>query len=308
MFCVIPLALATAASYLGAWWWGLGLLVHFRPQLAAASLIAGLLALLLRQPLAAAVALALLIANAAPLAPYLHLDGGGAPAGAANLRVLALNMHGGATDRGKFRRLIQAEHPDLMVLTEMPGDIDGMVADAEVALPYRLIERRHLPVGIALLSRWPLTRPRIERGAGDLPVIAADICEAPAWRGCLRVVALHAARPYVEAGRAQREQLAFAAGIARAAPESRAILVGDLNLTPWAPEFATLLTRAGLQDGGAARGLTATWLSPLPFIGLFLDQVLVSPGIAVRANALGSDVGSDHFPVIADLAVPATGK
>ena len=78
---------------------------------------------------------------------------------------------------------------------------------------------------------------------------------------------------------------------------------GDLNLTPWAPEFSSLLARGNLRDTGPYRGLLATWFSRLPFVGLLIDHVLVSPDIGILANRVGADLGSDHLPVIADLTV-----
>ena len=45
-------------------------------------------------------------------------------------------------------------------------------------------------------------------------------------------------------------------------------------------------------------------VSRLPFVGLMIDHVLVSTGIAVADNHLGADLGSSHLHVIADLAIP----
>ena len=75
------------------------------------------------------------------------------------------------------------------------------------------------------------------------------------------------------------------------------------DLTPWAPEFSSLLARGNLRDTGPYRGLLATWFSRLPFVGLLIDHVLVSPDIGILANRVGADLGSDHLPVIADLTV-----
>lgn len=112
------LGLATAASYLDAWWWGLALISHFRPHLAAASLLSRVMALLSRDRPNCALSLALLATNAVPLLPYF---GFAAPAAVprANLRVLAFNMHGTATDRAEFRELIESKRPDLVVLSEI---------------------------------------------------------------------------------------------------------------------------------------------------------------------------------------------
>ena len=52
---------------------------------------------------------------------------------------------------------------------------------------------------------------------------------------------------------------------------------------------ATALTRVGIS---------------LPPLGIPIDQCLVSRGIQVANVRTGNDVGSDHLPLIVDLAIP----
>lgn len=305
----IPLVLATAAGFLGGWWWVPALIAHFRPHLASASLACLLVSAIARRPLVVALSVALLAIHGAPLLPYLGVASEASALPPANLRVLALNMHGESTDPAALRGMIEAEHPDLVVLTEMPEEPEALASEIAVLPPFHAGRMTQSPFAVALFSRWPVTRSQIERGRGQAwPVLAADLCDTDAWQGCLRVVALHSARPFGVGARQQELQLEVAGRLAAAAPDRRAILMGDLNLTPWAPRFSELLMRGELTDTGPRRGLWATWLCRLPFIGLFIDHVLVSPGILARANRLGTDVGSDHLPVIADLAVPAGAK
>jgi endonuclease/exonuclease/phosphatase (EEP) superfamily protein YafD len=306
MLVAVPLALATAASHLGSWWWGLALVAHFRPHLATLSLLALGAGLLARARLGAALSLALLAINTAPLLPYLGLATRGSAAPPANLRVLAYNMHREDTDRVVFRDLIARERPDLVVLSEISGDVAELAE--ETALPaYRAGEPSSgLLYGVVLFSRWRVSDWHVELGADGVgSVLSAELCASERWRGCLRVIALHAAPPFDEGVQIQAQQLEIAARIAAETHERRAVLAGDLDLTPWSPAFAELLSRGGLVDTGLSRGLTATWLSWLPFVGLMIDHVLVSPDIGVAGNRLGAPIGSKHFPVIVDLTIPS---
>jgi len=270
------------------------------------SLVLLALGIVARRPLLAVLCLATLAVNGAPLLPY--IEGGAVTqmAGTSNLRLLALNMHGAATNRQAFSQLIAAQHPDLVMLTEMPGDMDRIVRETPALPAYRVGEPPPSPWAVTLFSRWPVTRWSVDRGAdGTARVLSADICDTPLWRGCLRVVALHAPRPFGNRARRQKEQLEIAADAAASAPDRRSVVAGDLNTTPWAPEFSALRARGNLVDSALFHGgLSATWLSRLPFVGLLIDHVLVSPEIGVLANKVGDDVGSDHLPVIVDLAVP----
>lgn len=304
MLVALPLALATAASYLGAWWWGLALIAHFRPHLAALSLVSLAAGLLWHARLSTALSLALLAVNTAPLLPYLGMAARGSAAAPANLRVLTYNMHGDATDRVMFRELIEREQPDLVVLSEVSRGIAGL-AEQMALPPYHTGEPPYLLYSSILFSRWAFTNLSVERtadGAGS--VLGAELCTSDRWQGCLRIVALHAAPPFGTDVETQSQQLEIAAHLAADAPDRRVLLAGDLDLTPWSPAFTELLSRGDLVDTGPWRGLSATWFSRIPFVGLMIDHVLVSPGITVVGNRLGPDLGSGHFPVIVDLAIP----
>ncbi len=242
-----------------------------------------------------ALCFAMLAINGAPLLPY--LAGGAKAAATRNLRVLELNMHGAGTNRQSFRQIVTSQNPDLVMLTEMPADLERIAREVPDLPPYRVGTLPTSPWTVGLFSRWPVTRWSVDRGAdGTAHVLSADICDTPAWKGCLRLVALHAPRPFGDGARRQKEQLESAATLAGSAPDHRAIVLGDLNLTPWAPAFSRLLEHGNLRDTGPYRGLLATWLSRLPFVGLLIDHVLASPRIGIIANRLGDDVGSDHLP------------
>jgi endonuclease/exonuclease/phosphatase (EEP) superfamily protein YafD len=305
-WAALAVAALTAESFLGRWWWIAALLVHFRPHLAAASLALLVLGIAARRPLPAVLCLVTLAVNGAPVLPYLENGAATRAAGPGNLRILELNMHGAGTDRQDFSRLVAAEHPDLVLLTEMPGDLDRVRRETPALPAYRVGDPPPSRRGVMLFSRWPVTRWSIDGGAdGAARVLTAEICDTPEWRGCLRVVALHAPHPFGDGARQQREQLMLAADAAAGAPDHRSVLAGDFNMTPWAPEFPALLARGNLKDSALSGEFSATWLSRLPFVGLLIDHVLVSPGIAVLAYKVGDDVHSDHLPVIVDLAIPA---
>src|SRR5689334_23418898 len=128
------IALSTAAGFLGSWWWVPALTVHFRPHLAAASLVLLALSGITRRPGIGALCIITLAINGAPLLPY--LSGGAKAATTANLRVLELNMHGAGTSRRSFREMVISQRPDLVVLTEMPGDLERIAREVPELPPF----------------------------------------------------------------------------------------------------------------------------------------------------------------------------
>jgi endonuclease/exonuclease/phosphatase (EEP) superfamily protein YafD len=81
------------------------------------------------------------------------------------------------------------------------------------------------------------------------------------------------------------------------------ILLGDLNITPWSPHYTRLERQAGLTNGAMARGYLPTWPAGYNPVKIPIDHCLLSEGLRVRQFRTGPDTGSDHLPIIVDVAV-----
>ena len=140
----------------------------------------------------------------------------------------------------------------------------------------------------------------VEFGAG-MPSIVATFA-GPA--GEFTLVATHPVPPKTAAlARSRDRQLRAIAEFVAAAPLP-CIVAGDLNTTPWSAAFRDLLARGGLRDTALGRGVQGTWHARLPLPRIPIDHVLAPPGTEVLRRAVGPDVGSDHFPVEAELRLP----
>jgi endonuclease/exonuclease/phosphatase (EEP) superfamily protein YafD len=89
------------------------------------------------------------------------------------------------------------------------------------------------------------------------------------------------------------------------------VVGGDFNLTGDTPQHRDL-ARIGARDAHdlAGRGRGATWpvnsfFRYLP--GLRLDHLYVGPGLTAVKCAVGTGVGTDHRPLIADVTFAAAG-
>lgn len=81
------------------------------------------------------------------------------------------------------------------------------------------------------------------------------------------------------------------------------LLLGDFNTVPWSPVARQLQSAHGLQRVKSRNA--STWVSTFPFIGLPLDLAFASEDLEVSAYA-GPAIGSDHFPLMLDIAVSHT--
>ncbi len=117
--------------------------------------------------------------------------------------------------------------------------------------------------------------------------------------GGLTVVGVHTTRPPF-AGR-QLEQIR-ALGDELAKFPGPQIVAGDFNAAPLSLMLRTLLERSGFE---LASGL-ATWPATLGLPQIAIDHILLSPSLRIAGLArIGAPAGSDHYPVIAEIAVPA---
>jgi endonuclease/exonuclease/phosphatase (EEP) superfamily protein YafD len=299
-----PLAIVGLASFLGSWWGPLDLLSHFRPQWAAASLVAVLVALHAASRVGAVLSLCLLAAHTLPLAPYLAGIGSARSVAQTEVRVMTLNLRNRHASADSFRALIEAEDPDIVLLTELPQDETPLLQAVGDRYPQRTASRRGSPFDVVLLSRWTVETWSADRSVTTfLPVLTARLCDPSSSTRCLTVVGLHAARPFGSGADGQKAQLSLVVDAVKAVPTGRVVVLGDLNLTPWSATFRRFVREAGLSDNPRERGLVATWLSRFPLFGLALDHVLAGHGVEIVQSRVGRDVGSDHFAVTAHLAL-----
>lgn len=151
---------------------------------------------------------------------------------------------------------------------------------------------RHMGNPITLLSRRPLAdRDRIlRRDTAGRAYITADL--GGDWQGT-RIVLAHAMAPVWHEGLVARNTLLRVAGEAAKDSESF-IMLGDFNLTPWAPEFRRLPGKRA----GDPRGV-ATWPTSLRMVGLPIDHIMFDGDLELVDVRVLDPIGSDHLPVLA---------
>ncbi len=300
LFCLV-----SAASLFGRSVWMFELLTHFRVQYVVAGAVLAVALVASRRWIGAGVATALAIANAAPVLPYLAAPPTGPGDGSAlTTRVMAINLRHRFGDVDATVDLIRAERPDVVVLTELLASHRDALESLGDVLPYRIDSGGRGIFEILLLSRLPIASSRIYHPASRfLPVIEARLCTEPDGDGaCLTVIALHGPRPEIRRGRAQIATFTLVAERAAAIADRRVVVLGDLNTTPFSPRFRDLTMRGGLTDAALGASWRTTWISRFPPFGLTLDHVLVGAALRPLARRVAGDIGSDHFPLIVDLA------
>lgn len=281
----------TVASYFGAAGWWLDLFTHFRLQYFVIFALAVVLAAWRRQRRGFAyLSLAILNCNAWPLpAPESsHPEA---------LRVLLCNVN---RDRGQpelVRDVIDKANPDVLVLLEVDASWRLYLERTEGNGEWHGLWRTRTDnFGIALLSRHPFSS--IEILDLEPPAIAGTLALGDQ---ILNLLAVHPPPPYGPSLSHQRDQQFENFTSHFEELTGACLLIGDLNASPWSTPRKRLRNATGMREGSP--GVT-TWPAALPWLlRIPIDSVLMRGPIEVTRAETAERVGSDHLPVIVELAV-----
>jgi endonuclease/exonuclease/phosphatase (EEP) superfamily protein YafD len=253
-----------------------------------------------------AVALVVLVAHVAFVAPELAARDA-LPSGAASaptMRLYDANVLVGNKDAAGYAAEIARARPDVVVLQEAtPAFVAALDATGALAeLPNRITVPRTDPSAALVASRWALNDQDVV-SVRDRPVLVEATLDYPGRP--VRLFAFHAVAPV---GGGRQEWVDDLAGLRRAvgAEPGPVVVAGDFNAT-WGHRAFHRLLDAGLVDAAAARGrpYQMTWPRDRRFVPPLtrIDHLLTRGPLAVTGIRTGAGRGSDHRPLVADVAL-----
>lgn len=297
----LGLAIFSIATLFGELHRYLELFSHFRAQYFVAAIFLLLVFGILRRRNIALLLLALVILNATFVVPwYLGEDQPGASG--QEITLLQANVLARNGQTGALMSQIDQVQPDIVVIQEMSADwLETMLQRAD-EYPYHVAEPRDGAFGIGMFSKIPLADERIVRAPPiDLPEVRAVLKTAG---GDIYFASAHPMPPIGKAGVEARNTQLQALGAALGAMTRPTILMGDLNISMWAPTYRAFEEASNLRNARKGFGLVPTFPVFLPIAGIPIDHVLVSDEIAVLEFRQGERTGSDHWPIIVRLRLP----
>lgn len=291
-----------AAAFIGGIWHPkLDWIANFAPFLLVSGFVLLVLAARVRSPV-----LAILVLLIAPLPPALVIgadalgDVRGTPAEpASHIKVMTFNLWSQNRDLERFEALIQKERPDILFLQEASSkryrELLGRLAK---------IYRTHVsndPLNCAthVFAMFPLVT-KVEHFECDLVIATLSV---PGSKGPeeLKVASVHLSRD-------KFWQEAVLATVMKDWHTSSAIIGGDFNRTPWS---ASLRKFDQITNFRRRTNALPTWPSPhyllkdsiaLPAPVLPIDHVFATQDWQTVNVRKGPAAGSDHYPVIVELA------
>lgn len=304
----VALLLLTAFSWLGFAFWLPELLTHFRIQFLTAAVVLLVLAGILRHPASTLAALLVAAASAWPLLPYLLPGAIDAQAGEASTRILFANVRFNNQNYDALRRLVELENPDVVGLAEVDDGWLEALSTLQSEYPHRVLHPDIDANGLALFSRFPVRElqvsPYIQGGMQAALIVDLEMPQAT-----VSFYLAHPKSPTTPGSAAMRNvQLQELSRMIRADRNREQILIGDLNITPWSPHYASLEMDGKLTNAAIGRGYRPTWPAWTPgasFLRIPIDHCLLSEGLRVQNFRTGGKIGSDHLPLIVDIAIPS---
>jgi endonuclease/exonuclease/phosphatase family metal-dependent hydrolase len=234
-----------------------------------------------------------------------------APAhGAATWRLYDANVAQNNFHLSEIAHEIAVNRPDIVTLEELtPQAVESLGASHVLeAYHWRLVEARGGAGGMGVWARIPLTGLHAWTSEGTQVEIQGWI--APPRQPRVRFDVVHVYAPIGIGEPAEwRQQLAQVRDHLRAEPRPL-VVAGDFNATADMGPFQEIL-HLGLSDAAvlAGKGWQMTWPRDqawvLPY--LRIDHVLISSELTVTGYHLGDGEGSDHHPLIVDIAPRAAG-
>ena len=307
---LLTLGLSAAAAALlaqgGRMYPRLDVLSHFAPFWLAAGVVSAAMALpfgpMVKKLALMAPGLVGALAATALMAPeYLRKAGPPAPAGApGQIKLIQFNTWGRNTDVARTADWIVGEDPDVVVVEE-----------ARPAIRDAILARRAYHVTCARCSVMIFSRarpvandaPKQPEGGLRVPIARATF-KTP--QGAFTVLGVHYTWP--TGGDIQQRQGARLADLLRRFDKRRLILAGDFNSTPWSfsrrredAMFGMERRTRALFSWPAGEFSRRRILSGLPWLPI--DHIYAGSAWRTVSVERGPKLGSDHYPVVARLAL-----
>jgi endonuclease/exonuclease/phosphatase (EEP) superfamily protein YafD len=298
-------AVLTALGWLAQWLPALDLVNNGLPALAAGCVVLLALALVTRDwrlippaGLLAAINIILIFAG-------LH----GAAAEAAPdskrfLRVVTLNLRFGNDRIDGVDQFLNATDADVVLLQEVTADhMRPLHQGLDARYPHSIGE-----FSIVIFSKYPIKADgRIDRpGYPEWIRLLARWVELDVNGTSVEILGVHVARPFYPMLQAHDATTLTQFVLTRKLP---LVVAGDFNMTPWSDRLKQFTYVTGL---GRYNTFHFTWpmrwreypLMPL----VAIDNVFASSDFAKIATIGGPRLGSDHRPIITDIALVAPAR
>lgn len=332
MLACLGLMSLIALSWLGIWWEKFDILSHLRLHfiVALALLALGFLALkrgkyaLYSALFASFTLFATLSYRAEPAQNNNAAQAKSALAQSARLttgksfKILTLNTLYDARNNKSIIAMIKREKPDFIMMQEVAYRKARLLKALKKQYPWQRSCAPRYRCDTALLSKYPWRKAghgRVGPSSSNNPISARRDRASLVWAqfgaelNHAIIASAHLRWPLITSQHAQLKAIRQTLAKKTRNGTAPLIIAGDFNAVPWSGVMKKFTAQANLNSAGGfhptwpMRGyhpkLKCSWC----FAQLQIDHILVSKHLRVISSKAGPDIGSDHLPLIAELAL-----
>lgn len=301
---------AFIASFLAPLYYFFDLFSHFALQYVIGGLVLGFTLLYFKRRYWAAVAL--IIALTCFIESRMHLQEPlrfFPPAGVTTFTIASFNHNVGQSQFQPLVDFLSApdNKMDFVALIEANDKTAKASEQLKEIYPHQIHEPQLDAFGMALLSRHPIHEHKklIFNGTHYSTWAARIVIHPPTMENPITVYVMHPLPPTGPHYDEQRnfEMLKIASLVANDASTNK-VMIGDWNITPYAPTFGKFLEISGMNFQSYGFLLNPTWPTFLflPFLQIPIDHVVFSDNLMQLDKKTETGFMSDHKMLIARFA------
>lgn len=301
---VVALIFAYGFSFAGQSHFMLDNLSSFQVHFAVTFLACTVLLLLAREKAWIGVAAFAFVVSLSQLAPwYVRERSVAGSQDDRSITVLSSNVLARSKSGHRLAELVLVESPELLGVVELTPAVVDVLGSIRESYPHHFEASSAGTTGLGLYSRLPISDARLLELGDELPpAISATLV---AGQAPVDIILVHPNAPMTRSLAAMRNrQLELLARHIRNS-DRPTIVMGDLNIAMWSPYYKEFVAASGLRNARDGYGIAGTWPA-LSGLGVPIDHILGSPEIGLSGFRVLPSVGSDHFPIAAQVLLPGT--
>ncbi len=215
-----------------------------------------------------------------------------ASAGDQSLSLISTNVLCDNRHYDRVLAMVEREHPDVLVAVETsPAWIKGL---RPLETHYRYTLTPDIGIfGISVYARQAFTARMDRIGRARMPLAELHFKD-------FTLFVVHPMPPGSQKLVTENRLYLNILSERIRATQGRIIIAGDFNATPWSHSLSPLIATGAEWPHGS--GLAYTWPTNRPGMAIQIDHILTRGAKAGSYRVL-APVGSDHFPVRADLVL-----
>ena len=222
------------------------------------------------------------------------------------VRLLTANVYQENTRMPDVLKLITDNQPDVVLLLETNEAWKQAMQPIESTYPYQVLCPLENTYGLLFYSRFPMVSHELRfLIQDDIPSIYAQLVMTSGQRVHFYGVHPMPPSPTEHYRSTERDAELLLVGKEARQRSGPIIIAGDLNDVAWSHTTRLFQRVSGLLDPRIGRGLFSTFNANYFFLRWPLDHVFVSHHFKLAQLRRLPNCGSDHFPILVSLTLPA---